>query len=252
MAFVQRFDSGMRLNVHFHVLWLDGAYGHEVGRGAVQWREHEELADKDVASLVRRVRDRVVKALRREGKWWDGDDAAEAEADCRDEERLMLVVSSGAVVGRAALGEHAGAADARVDRGTRNEPFVKGPLCADCGGFSLHAGVRVPAGDRRRLEHLARYAGRPAIAILANGMVAKRWRNACGVVGSRDSSRSSPARSIAHRSLCRSPRSMPIVRPGSPIVGAVLMPKTVEVGTATIGVLVESVMAGLLEPNRAR
>ncbi len=47
----------------------------------MQWREHEELANKDVASLVRRVRDQVVKALRREGKWWDGDDAAEAEAE---------------------------------------------------------------------------------------------------------------------------------------------------------------------------
>ena len=139
VAFVQRFDSGLRLNVHFHVLWLDGAYGHEVGRGAVRWREHEELADKDVASLVRRVRDRVVKALRREGKWWDGDDAAEGEADCRDEERLLLEVSSGAVVGRAVLGEHSGSADVRVDRGTRHEPFVKGPLCADCDGFSLHA-----------------------------------------------------------------------------------------------------------------
>jgi hypothetical protein len=27
VAFVQRFDSGLRLNVHFHVLWLDGVYG---------------------------------------------------------------------------------------------------------------------------------------------------------------------------------------------------------------------------------
>jgi len=37
-------------------------------------------------------------------------------------------------------------------------------FCADCDGFSLHAGVRVAAGDRRRVEHLLRYAGRPAIA----------------------------------------------------------------------------------------
>ena len=31
VAFVQRFDSGMRLNVHFHVLWLDGVQAHELG-----------------------------------------------------------------------------------------------------------------------------------------------------------------------------------------------------------------------------
>ena len=29
--------------------------------------------------------------------------------------------------------------DQRVGRGTRNEPFVKGPLCAEVEGFSLHA-----------------------------------------------------------------------------------------------------------------
>ena len=47
-------------------------------------------------------------------------------------------------------------------------------------------GVRVPAGDRRRLEHLARYAGRPAIAasrlmLLPDGRVAyalkKQWKD---------------------------------------------------------------------------
>ena len=27
ITFVQRFDSGLRWNVHFHVLWLDGVYG---------------------------------------------------------------------------------------------------------------------------------------------------------------------------------------------------------------------------------
>ena len=182
VAFVQRFDSGLRLNVHFHVLWLDGVYGHEVGRGAMQWREHEDLADADVASLVRRVRDRVVKALRREGKWWDDTDAAAADADCRDEEHVLREVAAGAVVGRAVLGEDAGSADMRVDRGTRNEPFVRGPLCADCDGFSLHAGVRVPAGDRRRLEHLARYAGRPAVAasrlrLLPDGVLRMRSRS---------------------------------------------------------------------------
>ncbi|MFT4843753.1 MAG: hypothetical protein ACI90M_004235, partial [Candidatus Azotimanducaceae bacterium] len=40
-------------------------------------------------------------------------------------------------------GERAGQRDVRVGRGTRDEPFVKGPLCADFDGFSLHGAVRV-------------------------------------------------------------------------------------------------------------
>lgn len=63
---------------------------------------------------------------------------------------------------------------------------MKGPLCADFDGFSLHGAVRVAAGDRKRLEHLFRYAGRPAIAesrlsMLPDGRVAyslkKTWRD---------------------------------------------------------------------------
>ncbi len=74
----------------------------------------------------------------------------------------------------------------RLGRGTRAEPFVQGPLCADHDGFSLHAAVRVGAGDRKRLEHLLRYAGRAAIAesrlsLLPDGRVAyarkRRWKD---------------------------------------------------------------------------
>ena len=50
----------------------------------------------------------------------------------------------------------------------------------------MHGAVRVAAGDRKRLEHLFRYAGRPAIAesrlsLLPDGRVAyslkKTWRD---------------------------------------------------------------------------
>ena len=37
------------------------------------------------------------------------------------------------------------------------------PLCVSSSGFSLHAGVRVKARDRHRLEAVIRYMARPAI-----------------------------------------------------------------------------------------
>jgi len=68
-----------------------------------------------------------------------------------------------------------------------NDPATSSTsLCADHEGFSLHAGVRVAAGDEKRLEHLLRYAGRPAIAesrlsLLPDGRVAyalkRRWKD---------------------------------------------------------------------------
>ena len=186
VAFVQRFDSGLRLNLHYHVVWLDGVYSWQPGRSGVAWHEHEGLDDTDVARLVRRVRDRVLRALRRAGKWWEQGDAADADVELDGEQQLLLALASGGVTGRAALGARAGEGDARVGRGSRAEPFVKAPLCADCDGFSLHAGVRVAAGDRRRVEHLLRYAGRPAIAesrlsLLPDGRVCyelkRRWKD---------------------------------------------------------------------------
>jgi hypothetical protein len=99
---------------------------------------------------------------------------------------LLLELGSAAVQGVAAQGERAGQRDVRVGRGTRDEPFVKGVLCAELDGFSLHAAVRVAAGNRRQLEHLCRYAARPAIAesrlsLLPDGRVRyalkKRWKD---------------------------------------------------------------------------
>ncbi|MCC7065985.1 MAG: transposase, partial [Planctomycetes bacterium] len=66
VAFVQRFDSALRLNVHFHVLWTDGVFAYAPGR--VEFCEHGELSDADVGRLVRAIRDRVQRALRGLGK----------------------------------------------------------------------------------------------------------------------------------------------------------------------------------------
>lgn len=45
----------------------------------------------------------------------------------------------------------------------RDEKYTPA-LCADAHGFSLHAGVRSGAGERKKLERLCRYITRPAIA----------------------------------------------------------------------------------------
>ena len=155
-----------------------GVYSWEPGR-LVEWCPHDIVRDADVVMLVKRIRDRVVRCLRRMGKWPDGDGTVEAMDVANEEQQLLLELGSAAVQGRAASGER----DVRAGRGTSSEPNVKGPLCADVDGFSLHAGARVSAGDRERLERLCRYAGRPAIAesrlsLLPDGRVAYELKRA--------------------------------------------------------------------------
>jgi hypothetical protein len=184
VAFVQRFDSGLRLNVHFHVLWLDGVYGWEPGRGRPEFHAQREVVDADVQRLVQRIRDRVWRALRKAGKWVDADAAADGDDGAGEE--LLPGLAAAAVEGRAALGERAGHRDGRIGRDGRWEPLVKGPLCASIDGFSLHAGAWVSARDREKLEKLCRYAARPAVAEsrlveLSDGRIGyalkRRWRD---------------------------------------------------------------------------
>ena len=162
VSFVQRFDSALRLNVHLHVLWLDGVYGWEPGRGEPEFHAQPEVLDADVQQLVRWIRDRVLRALRKAGRWVDPDAAAEVGDGAGDE--LLPGLAAAAVEGRAAFGARAGQRDGRVGREGRWEPLVKGPLCVEVDGFSLHAGAWVSARDREKLEKLCRYAARPAVA----------------------------------------------------------------------------------------
>ncbi|NWG13055.1 MAG: transposase [Acidobacteria bacterium] len=89
---------------------------------------------------------------------------------------------------RTAVRPRAGRRIARV--GDEVDPvdgvLPSGPCCASVAGFSVHAGVRVTARDRLRLERLARYAGRPALAtgrlsLLPDGRLLyrlkHRWRD---------------------------------------------------------------------------
>ena len=64
--------------------------------------------------LVRRIRNRVLRALRKAGKWVDADAAAEGDAGAGDE--LLPGLAAAAVEGRAALGERAGQRDGRIGR----------------------------------------------------------------------------------------------------------------------------------------
>lgn len=181
VVFDQRFDSAIRLDVHFHGLFADGVFTCALGQARADFHTATALTDDEVARTVRQIRNRVLRRLRRLGKLEFADD------DDEDPE-VLLQIHAAAVQGRVALGPAAGTPDARPGRGSVQVQFRNGPgsLCADLDGFSLHAAVRVPAGRRPSLEHLIRYVARPPLAedrlsILPDGRVAyafrKRWRD---------------------------------------------------------------------------
>ncbi len=102
--------------------------------------------------------------------------------DSASEHDLLALISAASVEGRAALPAEKSPPALRLGRRREvRRPFVPGSLCSDYEGFSLHAQVLVPAGERERLEHLCRYVARPAIAterlsLASDGRVIYRLR----------------------------------------------------------------------------
>jgi hypothetical protein len=123
---------------------------------------HPGLTDDEVAQLVRRIQSRVLRALHKRGKL--PDDGAGAPTDGADPDPIQDLYAA-AVQGRTATGRCRGRLDPRLGRGTDDQPFLKGRLCCDLDGFSLHAAVRIPGGLIDRLEQLCRYAARPPIVL---------------------------------------------------------------------------------------
>ena len=88
-----------------------------------------------------------------------------ADADDDSEEaRTLRPLHRGSCVYRIAFGPRAGQKVLTLQGALPREISGKQKLCANLQGFSLHAGVRCGAGQRKTLERLCRYITRPALA----------------------------------------------------------------------------------------
>jgi hypothetical protein len=170
VCFVQRCDSALRVDPHFHVVVLDGVY--RLGDdGSVTFAEISAPTPQDLARLVPGVRARITRHLERARAL--ADDALDLEPSAHQ-----------ACLAAAASGHDARRVRAPLAAAPR--PRVRDPHSTDGDGFSLHAGARIGPLARSRLEHLVRYCARPPIAtgslsLTASGHVIGRlkkpWRD---------------------------------------------------------------------------
>ena len=151
VAFVQRFGSALNVNPHFHVIVPDGVFV-EGPDGDPVFVAAPPLTDKDVQRIAETTAARIVRLLQQRGL---------LEPDSVDplwqNEPLLASLTAASVQGTVVTGERAGQRIRRrlVDP---QEGIQGGPLCFSSCGFSLHAGPRIVADERSRLERLCRYA----------------------------------------------------------------------------------------------
>lgn len=152
---IQRFGSAVNLNLHFHVVHVDGVFDRGAD-GALRFFQAAPTTE-DVEGLVVEIALACERWLARQGFGGDVDDA-EPEDDAQGV--LQLASLSGAV----ALGERAGHKVRRVVM-LGGKEFALGPRCASFEGYNVHANVALPAHDRKGLERLCRYVLRPPLAV---------------------------------------------------------------------------------------
>ena len=152
ITLVQRFGGSLNLNVHFHVVFLDGVFTRDKHR-RVHFHSLPPPDRDDLDAIVRRIHKRALAWLKRRGHIAD-----EREGDAEP----------GAIAACAAIAMQRGSFTKLIEDDpttiASKEPKLL-PCLADHEGWNLHAGVAIPAGNDLGRERLLRYGARPPLAL---------------------------------------------------------------------------------------
>ncbi len=162
LTVIQRFGSGVNLNVHFHTLVLDGVFI-ERTQGQLEFHAAMPPSDAAVTQVLAAIRHRVRRLLARRGLEPDAAELGPLDG-LAEVSPILAQILSASVQGRVALGQPAGTRVGHLGGASPGlAASARGPRQAHLDGFDLHANVRVPPNDRAQLEHLCRYVLRPPL-----------------------------------------------------------------------------------------
>jgi len=162
VTLIQRFGGALNLNLHFHMLFLDGVYVERPPDGALAFRWVKAPTSAELTALAGRIAGRVGRFLERQGLLeCDAQGASLSELALSDEPMQGLLAHS--ISYRIAVGPRAGRKVFTLQTLPPGDEG-SGAGSGQVGGFSLHAGVAARADEREKLERLCRYISRPAVS----------------------------------------------------------------------------------------
>ncbi len=174
MCVVQRTDGALRLNVHLHVLALDGVYTEDAD-GTLSFHALPTPTAAEVSEIAERTAKRLHKAFQKQGRVspWD-DVAAPSDAELtdslQDAQPGLFACYQAAAAGIAVSGERAGKPLLRLmlSPGAMTDkpcsPQAPEQPIATALGVNLYAKQLVDGRDRAQLERLCRYVMRPPLS----------------------------------------------------------------------------------------
>ncbi len=162
VTWVQRFGSALNANIHFHMLFLDGAYVDGAPGPSMRFRRVKAPSSAELTQLTHTIAQRVGRFLERHGLLECDAENSYLAGDAMEAGPLDELLGH-SITYRIAVGPHAG----RKVFTLQTLPSCHEPLDDQVGkvaGFSLHAGVAARADERHKLERLCRYIARPAVS----------------------------------------------------------------------------------------
>jgi len=161
VTLIQRFGSALNLNVHLHMIILDGVYTLQGNRP----RFHQVNApdQQHLEKLLNRIIARVMRRLVKDGLLIQDEDQPWLDLQETD---TLDTLNAASTRYRVALGPGAGGRTITLKNpGLRRTETQPKPFTVDRDGFSLNAAVSCQPHQRQRLERLCRYVTRPAICL---------------------------------------------------------------------------------------
>ena len=166
VTLIQRFGSALNLNMHFHMIFLDGVYV-QTGDQPV-FRHVPALTSAQLQALVQQIAERVGRLLEKRGlverdleNAWLATDGPGGPLDDLIGHSITYRIAVGPRAGQKLLTLQTLPASAAPEAEQQGDH--RG--AAQAGGFSLHAGVDIEPGQRPKLERLCRYISRPPVAV---------------------------------------------------------------------------------------
>ena len=189
VTLIQCFGGALNLNIHYHMLFLDGVYIDSTNNSRLRFRWVNAPTSDELTRLTHTIAHRVARYLERQGllERDTGHTYLTANGVDEDPESPMIQLLGSSITYRIAVGPQQGrkvfTLQTLPDCGSENLSSIS---LGETAGFSLHAGVATKANERARLEHLCRYITRPAVStkrlsLTRNGQVRYElktpWRN---------------------------------------------------------------------------
>jgi len=166
VTLIQRFGSALNLNIHFHMLFLEGAIN-ENSWGGTTFTRIKAPSHEDMAKLVHTISHRITRYLEKVGLVQRDMENSYLNLPVDDEDSL-LQLQGASVSYRIAMGPQQGQKVFTLQTLPASTEGEYGQL-ANTSGFSLHAAtscreIFANADEPEKLERLCRYISRPAIS----------------------------------------------------------------------------------------